>query len=513
VTLRPRSLSLLFVIALTLAACGGNQTPSVVVVAPTITEGAKVPTRIATGTSAPITETPVDTLTPTSSVAMAQAVRSMSVRGGPGSSYPVVATLEANDQLEIIGISEDGSWYQVALPDGNNGWLASASAVVTTIGNVASVPMALEPSNTPTETPSPTPTDTITPTPQATDTPTETPTPTATNTETATATVTPTRTPIPSPTPGVPEYVRQALDDIGVPLDTGYLAEEKRQDAVDNTGEDNLVSWNRFDNTYTDFVLSATIGWGAGATDDYCGFVFRDVGEDGDTNTLYAIHIDRLGRLWFAELTDSEWGENTYGNGEFLDVDIDDTNDITMIAAGDTFSVYVNGEYSAQFQDDTLETGVVGLMGGTFESSDESGCTFTDAFVFSLDSAVAPPAPTPTEPAGFSDGTEMSYGDSVQGTIDAEVAGGRYTFAATTDDVISIYMSRDSGDLDAQLILLDSAGNEVARNDDQAGQQSRDAAIEGFSIPTDGEYTIVATRYQENIGVSTGDYTVTLERQ
>ena len=137
--LRPRSLSLLFVMALTLAACGGNQTPTVVVIMPTITEGAKVPTRMATGTSAPITETPVDTLTPTSSVPIAQAVRSMSVRGGPGSSYPVVATMEANNQLEIIGISEDGSWYQVALPDGNNGWLASSGAVVTTIGNVASL--------------------------------------------------------------------------------------------------------------------------------------------------------------------------------------------------------------------------------------------------------------------------------------------------------------------------------------------------------------------------------------
>ena len=39
-----------------------------------------------------------------------------------------------------------------------------------------------------------------------------------------------------------------------------------------------------------------------------------------------------------------------------------------------------------------------------------------------------------------------------------------------------------------------------------------DAAIEGFSIPADGTYTIVATRYQENIGVSAGDYTLTLEQ-
>ena len=516
-TLRLRNLSIWVMIAVTMAACAGNQTPTVVVVIPTATEGAKVPTRMPTGTPPPITETPMDTLTPTSSVPVAQAVRNLSVRGGPGSAYPALATLEANQQLEIIGVSEDGSWYQVALPDGAPGWVASGSAVVTTIGNIARVPIALEPTNTPTETHTPTATPSDTPTPTATDTPTITPspTPTETPTETPTSTLTPsetpTRTPIPSPTPGVPQYVSQALADIGVALDTGYLAEEKRQDSIDNTGEDNLVSWNRFDGTYTDFVLSATIGWGAGATDDYCGFVFRDVGEGNDTNTLYAIHIDRLGRLWFAELTESEWGENTFGNGEFINIDIDDTNDVTLIGAGETFSVYVNGEYSAQFQDDTLTTGLVGLMGGTFESSDESGCAFSDGFVFSLDSAVAPPAPTATAPATISEAAPINYGDSLDGFIGGSSAGGRYTFTAAAGDVITIEMTRESGDLDALLILLDGSGDLVELNDDVPSAETRDAIIE-ITIPADGEYTIIATRYQEEIGLTEGDYTLTLDK-
>src|SRR5690606_21205466 len=109
---------------------------------------------------------------PTSSVPVAQAIRSMAVRGGPGSSYPVVGNLEANEQVEITGISEDGSWYQVELSDGTLGWLASSSAVVNTFGDLVSVPVALEPTNTPTETPSATPTETETPTPLPTDTPT-----------------------------------------------------------------------------------------------------------------------------------------------------------------------------------------------------------------------------------------------------------------------------------------------------------------------------------------------------
>ncbi|MBZ0287224.1 MAG: SH3 domain-containing protein [Anaerolineae bacterium] len=494
------------IVALLLAACNGNKTPTIVVIVPSATEGAKVPTRMPTSTPPPITETPTDTLTPTSSVPMAQAVRSMSVRGGPGSSYPVVGTLEANDQLEITGISEDGSWYQVELSDGTPGWLASSSAVVTTVGNIAGVPIALEPTNTPTDTPAATDTPTATLTPSPTETATQTPTPTETTTPTAT------RTLISSPTPGLPGYVSAALVQVEVAPDTCYLAEERRQDEIDNSGEDNLVSWNRFDNTYSDFVVGATVGWGAGANDDYCGFTFRDINQEGELNTLYAIHINRQGRLWFAELTDSEWGDNIYGTGEFVNIDEDDPNELILVGVGDTFSLYVNGEYSAQFQDDTLTNGLVGLMGGTYESSDESGCTFSDAFVFSLDSAVAPPAPTPTAPPEFSEAIGISYDNTVQGVIGGDVAGGRYTFVGQEGDEITIWMSRDSGDLDPQLILLDSDGNEIARNDDRSDEVTRNAAIMNFVIPEDGTYTIIATRYQENVGLSAGDYSVALEK-
>jgi uncharacterized protein YraI len=500
VRLRLRELSLLLLSALTIAACGGNQTPTVVVIIPSATEGAKVPTRMPTSTEAPITQIPTETLTPTSSVPVAQAIRAMSVRGGPGSTYATVASLEANAQLEITGISEDGSWYQVQLEDGTLGWVASSSAAVNTFGNVASVPVAQEPTSTPTDLPSATPTASNTPTATATDLPT------------ATHTATATRTPIPSPTPGLPQYVDRALTNTGVAANTGYLAETIREDAVDNSGEDNLVSWNRFVNSYSDFVVSATIGWGKGATDDYCGFTFRDINLEGDTNTLYAIHIDREGRLWFAELTDSEWGESNYGNGEFINVGENDTNDISLVVVGNTFSVYVNDEYSAQFQDDTLTSGLVGLMGGTFESSDESGCTFSDAFVYSLDSTVAPPSPTPTLPPAINDISAMDYGDTVSDYIGDDVAGGRYTFEAIAGDIVDIHMTRDSGDLDPQIIVLDANGQEIARNDDLSGEETRDATIEGLTIPEDGIYTIVATRYQENIGLTEGDYSLTLEK-
>ncbi|MCC6614781.1 MAG: protein kinase [Anaerolineae bacterium] len=128
------------------------------------------------------TPTPTMTATPTPSTPVAQALRSLTVRQGPGSQYPLVQRLVADDQVEITGISEDGAWYQVLLPDGQFGWISSASISVTTFGNLRGVPVAEAPTNTPTYTLTPSNTPTPTPTPTATRTPTATPTPTATNT-------------------------------------------------------------------------------------------------------------------------------------------------------------------------------------------------------------------------------------------------------------------------------------------------------------------------------------------
>lgn len=134
------------------------------------------------------TSTPTVTLTNTPATAIAQAARSLTARLGPGSQYPTVATLEAADRLDILGISEDGGWYLVLLPDGTQGWLAASQALVNAFGDLANVPIAPAPTDTPTKTT--TPTDTPTHTPTATETPTATSTPSATPTSTATPTFT-----------------------------------------------------------------------------------------------------------------------------------------------------------------------------------------------------------------------------------------------------------------------------------------------------------------------------------
>lgn len=156
------------------------------------------PTPTDTATYTPtVTDTPTDTRTPTPATPLAQIMRNgLAVRLGPGSHYPVAVSLESGDQLEILGISEDGAWFQIVLPGGSLGWVASSSALVNTFGDLGVVPIAAPPTETPTFTFTPSNT------PTATDTPTHTPTPTSTPTatDTATNTLIPSNTPTDTPT-------------------------------------------------------------------------------------------------------------------------------------------------------------------------------------------------------------------------------------------------------------------------------------------------------------------------
>jgi serine/threonine-protein kinase len=183
---------------------------STAVVKQTINAIAVLPTSTPSDTPVP-THTPTEAPSSTPATPLAQAMRDIPARGGPGSSYPVIATLGAQEQLDIVGISEDGNWYQIILPDGSRGWLSSSGALVRAFGDLAHVPIAAAPTDTPTHTFTPsatasnTATSTPTVTPLPTDTPTRTPTPqptaTVTPTLTATATPQPTETPTITPSP------------------------------------------------------------------------------------------------------------------------------------------------------------------------------------------------------------------------------------------------------------------------------------------------------------------------
>ncbi len=179
---------------------------------PTLTSSAtesptNTPTATATErpTNTPtVTATDLPTLTPTPATPIALMRRQLAVRQGPGSQYPTMAALSAGDEVNILGISEDGAWFQILLPDGSLGWLPTTSPLIDTAGNIFDLPLAQAPTTTPTFTRTATTTPTATATATATKvvTPSATPTLTSTPTLTATPTATATQTPVgPSKTP------------------------------------------------------------------------------------------------------------------------------------------------------------------------------------------------------------------------------------------------------------------------------------------------------------------------
>lgn len=166
-------------------------------VTPTLT-ATNTLTATATDTPAP-TNTATVTLTATPSTPEAVTFRQLAARQGPDSDYPIIATLAPNERLTLLGISEDGIWYQVRLQDGTVAWLTTS--FVNAYGDVNNLPIAQEPTETftPTYTPTDVPSATLMPTDTLTATLTDTALPTSTNTPTTTPTDTPsaTNTPIP----------------------------------------------------------------------------------------------------------------------------------------------------------------------------------------------------------------------------------------------------------------------------------------------------------------------------
>ncbi len=336
---------------------------------PTIT-----PTPTATLTPEP-TLTPTTTPSPTPSIPTLVTTREIAARSGPGSIYPTVVTLPPQTQLEILGISEDGAWYQVRLPDGGIGWLPSSSPLLQAFGDLSALPIVLPP----TETPSPTPT------------------------------VEPTEAVLPI---GYGQTVTGSVSNTTPEI--RYLFDGRAGERVN--------------------ISMATTS--------------------GTLDPLLRL-IDPAGNLLVENDDDPEQpqGNNAFIRGFALPTD----GTFTIVAT--RFGQVTQGDFTL-----TLE--------------------------------LAPAL------------NIVVYGQPVSGTIDDTVFEIAYLLDAQAGEVITIDLTTTTGNLDPFLILLDPAGNEVARNDDRAG--SINSLISAFSIPETGTYTIVATRYQRENGVTSGDFILTV---
>lgn len=102
----------------------------------------------------------------------------------------------------------------------------------------------------------------------------------------------------------------------------------------------------------------------------------------------------------------------------------------------------------------------------------------------------------------------LDYGKTVQGSISSEVPQKFYTFEGRRGDVITLSLARTFGNLSVLMILLDSDLSELARVGDTAPQDR--VNIPAYTLPTDGNYYIMATRYEFSEGITEGNFDLTL---
>ncbi len=80
------------------------------------------PTETAIPPTATLSETP--TMTPTV-FGIVNATQAINVRQGPGTEFDILTALPAGEGVQIIGQNGDGSWFNIRLEDGREGWIAS----------------------------------------------------------------------------------------------------------------------------------------------------------------------------------------------------------------------------------------------------------------------------------------------------------------------------------------------------------------------------------------------------
>lgn len=104
--------------------------------------------------------------------------------------------------------------------------------------------------------------------------------------------------------------------------------------------------------------------------------------------------------------------------------------------------------------------------------------------------------------ASAEDGSTLRFGDTVINTISDSAALLYYSVRAVRGDILNVQMQRMSGSLDTALTITDANGFVLAQNDDSVS--GLDAEVRGLSIPDDGQYIIIASRFGGVAGRSAG---------
>lgn len=322
------------------------------------------------------------------------------------------------------------------------------------------------PTSTPTQTFTPTATFTATPTetptPTATDTPTLTATATATPTETPTATSTPTATPSATPSPTatpsltVTEPAPTEISDI--PRDVTMVAVPPPMLPV------TLNSETRGEITAATGSVRYTFDARAGTL-----VTIRMAADPG-------VDLDPL--LILRDPTGALLVEND-------DVVSGDKNSLLEYV-----ELPVDGAYvieATRFQQQLGST-----VGG---------------FTLTVSDVTTVPRPTPEI---FTSGLIRS-GEPVEGRITDEIFVNTYAYEGRAGEVIAIRMEAIGDGLLDTYVILSTVDGAVLAEDDDGGGSPGSSLIDGFEIPEDGLYMISATRFQQELGSSSGAYRLTVD--
>jgi hypothetical protein len=96
----------------------------------------------------------------------------------------------------------------------------------------------------------------------------------------------------------------------------------------------------------------------------------------------------------------------------------------------------------------------------------------------------------------------IAFNTPVEGEITAPNEEMVWSFAGGQSMAVSLRVVPDAN-FDPLIVLLDSAGNELIRNDDYAYPDRRDALLEAITLPRLGEYRVVVTGYEGSVGTFT----------
>ncbi len=303
---------------------------------------------------------------------------------------------------------------------------------------------------TPTDTPTATPTDTATATPTPTDTPTNTATPTDTATATPTETATPTDTATATPTETPTATFTPSPTATDTPTATRAPAEPVPFTSLTSFEPVNVelpVAFNTPVSGTIDAAHPAILYPFQGVAGMNVSITMRA----NDALDPFLIVLDAKGR---------ELARNDDESSESYNAAV---RRLTLPETGNYFAVA------------TRYNQVYGDSEGNFELT------------------VSESAPDEPQIGAFAQ--LIAYDGGAAGTISDATPQLYYTFRGAAGDVISLQMSAVSGNLDPRLILMDNLGNSLDSNDDDLQLNTIDAQIQGYVLPFDGFYTVLASRY------------------